>query len=297
MVAFVLIAAAVLTAAWLGAAAACDWLPPHASTSAGISGIPALDNPSGRRLIVKPFLLLLDRTGLWDRLQPFMTVLHGKLLVLYGIRWSVESTRHFAAFTIGIGYAMALGGAWLAVLSGERLLLAIGILLAVVFPAAKWRDIGRKVELRKQDIQLVLPEVLDKLMLLIGAGETVQRALLKCADRRNGQGGPLLDELRKANEAVRNGESFAAAMDSFSRRCAVQEVSVFTTTLLLNYRRGGDRLALALKELSYSLWEKRKAVARARGEEASTKLVFPLVGVFFVLMALVASPAIMLLGS
>jgi tight adherence protein C len=166
----------------------------------------------------------------------------------------------------------------------------------VVLPAAKWRDTAGKVERRKQDILLSLPDVLSKLMLLLGAGETVQRALIRCADRKDpSQSGPLMGELRRANEAIRNGESFASAMEAFSRRCAVQEVSLFTTTLLLNYRRGGERLVLSLKELSYSLWEKRKSVARSRGEEASSKLVFPLVGVFLILMILVASPAILLM--
>ncbi|WP_274649191.1 type II secretion system F family protein [Paenibacillus humicola] len=292
----VLIAAVLMTAVWLGALAVAERTKRQGNGAAQPTGIAAMNHLYGRRFLMMPFRLLLDRVGIWDRLQPFMSGLHSKLLILQGGRWTVESTRQYAAFTIGSGYGFALAGAWLAALSGERLVFAVGALVGVVFPAAKWRDVSKKVETRRQDIQLVLPELLDKLMLLIGAGETVQRALFKCAERRKGQSHPLYEELRRATEAVRNGESFAAAIEAFSRRCAVQEVSVFTTTLLLNSRRGGDRLALALKELSYALWEKRKSVARARGEEASSKLVFPLVGVFLVLMVLVASPAILLLG-
>jgi tight adherence protein C len=179
------------------------------------------------------------------------------------------------------------------------MLLYLGLLLGAAIPTAKWRDTVSKFEQRKQNILLDIPEVMSKLMLLLGAGETVQRALIRCTDRREDKekrDNALLIELRRANEEVRNGQSFSAAMEAFSRRCAVQEVSLFTTTILLNYRRGGDRLVLSLKELSYSLWEKRKAVARSRGEEASSKLVFPLVGIFLILMALVASPAILMMG-
>jgi tight adherence protein C len=85
-------------------------------------------------------------------------------------------------------------------------------------------------------------------------------------------------------------------MERFNRSCAVQEVSIFTTVLLLNYRRGGEHFVLALRELSYTLWEKRKAIARTRGEEASSKLVFPLVGILLVLMILVAAPAVLLMS-
>lgn len=249
-----------------------------------------------RRWISGPFLRLLLRSGLLGRLQPLAAGLHGKLLILNGQAWSADASREFIAESLGTGYAATCGGAWLGVLSGEPAMLYIGLLLGVVIPAAKWKDVSGKVARRKQDIVLLLPELLNKLMLLLGAGETLQRALVRCAERNDGHAQhPLLLELRKVNESVRNGESFAAAMEVFSRRCGVQEVSVFTTTMLLNYRRGGDRLVLSLKELSYSLWEKRKAIVRSRGEEASSKLVFPLVGIFFVLMVLVASPAILMM--
>lgn len=248
------------------------------------------------RLVRFPFLFLLQRSGVMDRIQPFTASLHSKLLILHGGSWSVEMTNGYISGVSAAGYGAVCGAAWLSALSGEPVLLYIGMLLGLVIPAARWKDASSKVEKRKQDILLLLPEVTNKLMLLLGAGENIQRALLRCGERADEKANnPLLIELRKVNEAVRNGESFAAAMEVFSRRCAVQEVSVFTTTLLLNYRRGGDKLALSLKELSYAIWEKRKAVARARGEEASSKLVFPLVGVFFILMALVASPAILLI--
>ncbi|MBM7566941.1 type II secretion system F family protein [Paenibacillus sacheonensis] len=248
------------------------------------------------RLLAAPFKALLHRSGLLDRFQPLAAGLHGRLLLLNGSTWSAEASRGFIAEAVGFGFLAMWSGAWLGVLSGEPLLFSLGLLLGIVVPAAKWKDVAGQVTRRKQDIVLLLPEVLGKLMLLLGAGETLQRALVRCAERSDEEGQhPLLLELRRVNESVRNGESFAAAMEVFSRRCGVQEVSVFTTTLLLNYRRGGDRLVLSLKELSYSLWEKRKAVVRARGEEASSKLVFPLVGIFFVLMVLVASPAILMM--
>ncbi|QHW33214.1 type II secretion system F family protein [Paenibacillus rhizovicinus] len=248
------------------------------------------------RWLSAPFRYLLERSGLPDRFQTQTAGLHGKLLLLHGRAWTAEASRGFIAEAIGFGYMAAWAGAWLSVLSSEPALLGLGLLLGVVIPAAKWREVEGTVKRRKQDIVLLLPELLNKLMLLLGAGETLQRALVRCAERNDEQTlHPLLLELRRVNESVRNGESFAAAMEMFSRRCGVQEVSVFTTTMLLNYRRGGDRLVLSLKELSYAMWEKRKAIVRARGEEASSKLVFPLVGIFFVLMVLVASPAILMM--
>ncbi|UVI31420.1 type II secretion system F family protein [Paenibacillus spongiae] len=290
-----IIAGLLLTAVW-GAAV---FLSARQETGSGSKGVTFPKDAQEIRFITLPFRFLLDRYGLFDRFQSFLTNVHGKLLVLHGSAWSIEATRRYASSAVGFGYAAMAGACWLSALSSEPALLYVGALLGAAIPMARLRDVSRKVERRKQEILLLLPDVLSKLMLLLGAGETVQRALSRCVERQ-GAGAkashPLLDELRRANESVRNGESFAAAMEGFSRRCAVQEVSLFTTTMLLNYRRGGDKLVLSLRELTYTLWEKRKAVARSRGEEASSKLVFPLVGIFIVLMILVASPAMLMMG-
>ncbi|MBB3112923.1 tight adherence protein C [Paenibacillus phyllosphaerae] len=250
-----------------------------------------------KQLMTLPSRYVLEKYGLFDRIQSQLSGLHGQLTSLHGVKWTVEDSKLYVAAAVGYGYAAACGGAWLSVAGQESAFMLIGFVLAVVLPLAKWRDAASKAATRKQDMLLALPELLSKLMLLLGAGETVQGALMRCAvrppeDRAN----PLQEELAKTCDAIRNGESFSVAIEGFSRRCAVQEVSLFTTTLLLNYRRGGDKLVLSLKELSYSLWEKRKSVARSRGEEASSKLVFPLVGIFVLLMILVASPAVLLMG-
>ncbi len=103
---------------------------------------------------------------------------------------------------------------------------------------------------------------------------------------------PLYTELTDAVTKIKNGDSFNGVMEDFSKRCGVQEVSVFTTTVLLNYKRGGNQLALSLRELSRDLWEKRKAISRKRGEEASSKLIFPMVLIFIAVLIIVAYPAL-----
>nr|WP_306812652.1 type II secretion system F family protein [Paenibacillus soyae] len=133
-------------------------------------------------------------------------------------------------------------------------------------------------------------------MLLVGAGETVQGAFIRCLEGKEGSNHPLDREWQAAVAAMRNGQSFSGAIEQFNRSCAVQEASIFTTVMLLNYRKGGEQFVLSVRELSYSLWEKRKEIARTKGEEASSKLVFPLVGIMFILMILVAAPAVLMMS-
>ncbi len=126
-----------------------------------------------------------------------------------------------------------------------------------------------------------LPEVLNQLMLLVGAGETVQQALIRIADKTGASADPLRMELSEAARALKMNGSFTKCMEDFSKRCSLQETTLFTTTLLLNYRRGGEEMLVSLRELSMTLWDKRKALAKTLGEEASSKLVFPMVLIFF----------------
>ncbi|MFC4102294.1 type II secretion system F family protein [Paenibacillus xanthanilyticus] len=290
----VMIWACLLAAGWGACALMAQRLLPVTSYEAA----KLLDGGDAqRKLLALSFRYALERLGMYDRLQLQLGELHGKLLIVKGSTWSLEATRLHAASAVGVGYAAACIGAGVGAAGDEPVICLLGLLLGVLLPVVKWREPAKLVERRKQDMLIALPDVLSKLTLLLAAGETMQRALTRCIVRVPGKPDhPLHEELAKACEAVRNGESFAAAMESFSRRCALQEVSLFTTTLLLNYRRGGDKLVLSLKELTYSLWERRKAIARSRGEEASSKLVFPLVGIFVVLMMLVASPAVLLMG-
>ncbi|UUZ86902.1 type II secretion system F family protein [Paenibacillus sp. P26] len=137
---------------------------------------------------------------------------------------------------------------------------------------------------------------MNELTLLVNAGETVQQALTRSVEAKGPESGPLLAELTTAVQALKMNASFSKVMEDFSKRCALQEVSLFTTTLLLNYRRGGEELVMSLRELSVTLWDKRKALARTLGEEASSKLVFPMVLIFFVVMVMVAAPALMMMS-
>ncbi|CAM4451455.1 type II secretion system F family protein [Paenibacillus tarimensis] len=247
------------------------------------------------RLIGRPFLLALEKWRLFDMLQSFLTVLHARLLLVEGETVSPRRSRMFIAETVGLGYASLTGLAVLGLLADEPAMLAMGLLILVLVPASRIRGLFNRVEERRREMVRTLPDLLSKLMLLVGAGETVQSALFRCAEAGK-EDHPLYNELRRAMNAYRNGEPFGQSLEAFGKRCGVQEVSVFTAVLLLNSRKGGDSFVVSLRELSLTLWEKRKALAKVKGEEASSKLAFPLTAIFFVLMVLVGAPAVLMMS-
>lgn len=247
-------------------------------------------------LLLHPFRRILEKLRVFDIGQLPLSSYHMKLLILKQNDWTIERSKDEVAASFGYGYAAFTVCSWLSLLAKEPLLLMMGLLFGLLLAWRPIMEAGRKVEERKQLMITELPNMLSKLMLLVGAGETVQLALARCLEGKDGEAHPLYREWSSAVVSISNGHSFSSALEMFNRRCAVQEVSIFTTVLLLNYRRGGEHFVLALRELSYTLWEKRKAIARSRGEQASSKLVFPLVGILLVLMVLVASPAVLLMS-
>ncbi|MCD1260378.1 type II secretion system F family protein [Paenibacillus athensensis] len=242
-------------------------------------------------------LYLLDKTGLMERISRTVNKIHHKIVALYGSKAGWNYTRMFIAQLLSAFLLLLIIAVLLGIASeGNLTLVAVGILLAVLTPPLMVRDLDKQIRVRKQDMLLELPEFLNKITLLVNAGETVQKAMMHCVDQgKPPEISPLYAELREVANQLRNNYSFALALEELSKRCAVQEVTVFTTTVLLNYRRGGDEFVIALQQLSRNLWEKRKAISRTMGEEASSKLVFPMVMIFLVVMVVVAAPAIMMM--
>ncbi|MNI58805.1 Bacterial type II secretion system protein F domain protein [compost metagenome] len=142
-----------------------------------------------------------------------------------------------------------------------------------------------------------LPELLNKLTLLLNAGETIHQAIHRCASFNEAEEEhPLRREWAKLSRSLKDNKPFVLAMEEFSRSCSVLEVSMFSTSVLMNFRRGGSDFVASLQELSHTLWERRKATAKIIGEEAASKLVFPMVLLFCTVMIIVAAPAVLMMN-
>lgn len=233
----------------------------------------------------------------FTRRFPLATLRLGRLIGrLHGDQSSGKLVLLFLAELCSYSYLLIAGGLLLSALpGGDAAGVVIGGLLSFLLPAALIADLRAKVRRREQEIILELPELLNKIMLLVGAGETVQQAFKHCFNRRREAGHPLYKELGVMLAEYESGYSFGQTLEGFARRCGVQEAASFASAVMLNFRRGGNDFTLALRDLSHSLWEKRKAVSRTRGEQASSKLLLPMLLLFIVVLMLVGTPAFMMM--
>lgn len=250
------------------------------------------------RPLLPAMLVLLEKIRFVSRFSGVFYRIQSSIQKGFGVHRSGEMTLLYIAEMAGYIWLLLTGGLVMAAISGGSMTwLVMGVGLAILLPVALFRDLQKKVKTREIDILLELPEFLNKIILLVGAGETVQKAMVRCVKRKeNAKDHPLYKELFQMINEMDNGYSFQQGLESFSKRCGVQEVSVFTTTVLLNFRRGGGEFGLALRDLSRTLWDKRKAVSRIRGEQASSKMVLPMVLIFLIVMVLVGMPAFMMMN-
>jgi len=154
------------------------------------------------------------------------------------------------------------------------------------------RDIEKKLKQRKRDILIDLPGFINTLILLVNAGLPFPTAIEKVV-REGAQGRPLYREFSCLLAELKAGKPLNQAYEDLAQRCKVAEVTRFVSTVLQNINRGGPDLVYVLKNLAQEAWEKRKDIAKKQGEEASSKLVIPMVMVFAAVAVIVLAPALM----
>ncbi|MFZ5353238.1 MAG: immunoglobulin-like domain-containing protein [Bacillota bacterium] len=153
-------------------------------------------------------------------------------------------------------------------------------------------EIKKSVEKRRREIQFELPAFLTKLVLLINAGLNVSNAWEKIAHEVS-RDTPLHRELKKTIIEIRSGVPEILAYEHFAQRCATAETSKFISLLIQNLKKGNSELVNLLRILSRECWDNRKNIARRMGEEASTKLLLPMMLMLLGILIIVSTPALL----
>lgn len=254
--------------------------------------------PHRCRLIAPAFLAAVERGKLLDKFSHFHVRLMQLIAGIYGPGQLTLRTQYYSVEMLSLSFIVFTGFVLLGLVLGEGPVLAIfGLAGAGITPALLFRSLDQRLKKKKHSILIELPEFLNKIILLVDAGETVQNSFIRSIHLRAGEPvSPLQAELVKCKRELEMNVSLNKSLGELTRRCSMQEISMFTTTVLLNYKRGGQDLTVALRNLSRDLWERRKSVTRILGEEASSKLVFPMVLIFLIVMVIVAAPAMMMMG-
>ena len=175
--------------------------------------------------------------------------------------------------------------------------LLMSVILAGLFYFLKDRELSKQVEQREQMLLLGYAQFVSKLTLFLSAGLTIRGAFhrmeLDYRKKRNhgSPENPLYEEVSRVQRELDGGVFEAEAYEHFGRRCRRQEYTRLITLLIQNLRKGSNELLVQLKRESSVAANERMDQARIRGEQASTKLMLPMMLMLFVVMLLVMVPA------
>lgn len=182
----------------------------------------------------------------------------------------------------------------------EGLLPALCVLLAGALATVfigKDQELHKQYEVRNQQLLLEYPAFVSKLQLLICSGMSIRSAFLKMGKeyqnslQKGGKKKYVSEELLLALRKMENGMSEAEALDYFGRRCHLFCYKKLVSLIQQNLKRGTEGLRDALLNETKMAFEERKQTARKMGEEAGTKLLFPMMLMMAVVLIIIMVPA------
>ena len=156
----------------------------------------------------------------------------------------------------------------------------------------------------KNSILLTLEysEFVSKLQLLIGSGMTLRSAFERMGDdyraslENGGEKKYVYEELMLCIKKMRDGVSEEDSYIYFSNRCNLINYKKLMTLLIQNNKKGTLGLIQSLSNETKQAFEERKQIARRMGEEAQTKLLFPMIIMLLVVMIIIIVPAYVSFG-
>ena len=183
--------------------------------------------------------------------------------------------------------------------AGERrnpayLAVTAGVCFALWYGFKKDRE-KRKSE-RIQRIREDFPGMLPQMTMYLSAGMTVRNIWFFLCEEAAGSGkprSPLTEEMEITVNELKSGASEAGAYADFGKRTAIPETVRFSALLSQNIRTGGSRLSDLLREETEKAVTQQKQRAVKAGEEAGTKLLFPMMLLLGDMMAIIMVPAFM----
>lgn len=198
-----------------------------------------------------------------------------KAIELYNMKFSGMII--FTSFFLIAGLMMDIG----------ILLSPVGAIIGLFLPTAHVKSIAK---LRKTQVELELPNILDLLSVCMKAGMPVLKSLEIVA---NNNDGILVDELKVVIEDTNKGLRLSESFGAFYNRCESKKIQQIYSSIKMSEKLGSP-ISKPLEELSESLREDVFENVKQKASKAALMVLFPVM--FFILpsvMIITLGPAMM----
>jgi tight adherence protein C len=153
-----------------------------------------------------------------------------------------------------------------------------------------WLD--RRISQRRDQIQRSLAEATDLLTLVVESGLSLDEGLLSITERFHNA---LGDEVGKVLREIRLGRPRMAALEHMAQSTGVQDLHHLVESIVQSDQMGVP-IARLLRVQATEMRRRQRQTAQERAAQASSRMVFPMVGCIFpVLWIVLLGPAILVI--
>ena len=172
-------------------------------------------------------------------------------------------------------------------------ILGLGMVFAIVtvgISVSRLKDSGKA---RDEQLMRLYPFLVDNLWLYLEAGMNVRRAFQECANSWAWEDAYLKEQLFYMLNQIDNGQAEYIAYEELGARLNLTPYTNLMRHISQNVRMGTKDLRILMETEATMAIEEKKERAKRLGEEASTKLVFPMILLLVVVMVMIMTPAFM----
>ena len=181
---------------------------------------------------------------------------------------------------------------------GTYNILFLGMFAAVGLFVAKREDKKKKAKEKKIELERGYPMMVSALSLLIGSGMTVTAAwerivnayLKRVEDGRKKDA--VYEEMLLTSRQIKDGKSEKESLAHFAEHTDLGIYRKLISMILQNLRKGGKDLDLMLEREVENAYIMLRNQAKAKGAEASTKMLVPMMLSLLVVIVVIIVPAI-----
>ena len=154
-------------------------------------------------------------------------------------------------------------------------------------------DLKAAIRQKRESIMRDYPVFCTDIAVMTGAGLEITKAWEKAVEKNRKS--ILYTEARKVILKNSTGVQFKDALKDFSAHLAMANIHTFVTIVNQEIKSGSGGMAVKLRECAWFSWKDREDTARKKGEEAVSKLVFPLVLGLAGILLILGAPAVMIM--
>lgn len=172
--------------------------------------------------------------------------------------------------------------------------LLFGISVSILLVPVVLENVGKSVKKRELQMMLDYPEIVNKFTLLLGAGLTIPMAWKRIVKEyeKKGKFRYAYEEAKRALRDMDNGTSPGEAIEDFGKRIRLVPYMKFSSLIVQNMKKGTENLLTLLEYEAAEAFRERKETAKRLGEQAGTKLLFPMIIFMGIVFGIILLPAV-----